>query len=469
MPNKVPVYEHAAGARADLNLFRHAYNLSPAASQGWSVGKVVFYAYDGPGAANSVPVYAHGMPTSAGYFTYYDLRKDSQPGWSPGEPAFWVPANPEPGALPVYVTVTGQKSYHYSLQPSMLPQNAARVLARPETPFNAFGQLTYAHNWMSAIDDNASIAQISIPGTHESCARYGGSDAHCQWRSIIDQLNRGIRFLDVRCDYNAPKGGWGCSPVDEDDDPDIYLFARHGPMNQAVTFEEVQAQCIAFLNQNPDEFILMNMQTERVANPDAFRAKFLEQTNPYQKQYWYMENSIPTKKDCKKRIVLIRPYNSSDPGEGWSKGDGSWPGGLEWNGFNQPNNSSSALFQTQNFWNADDGTKKGDEVESFMRSAAVNAQHGQITLNFASYSSGAQSPGVNAAGMNTRLQQFLFEINDQGVETPIAYNSTVGVVAIDFMSNTGSPGSNCLEDLIIEHQAHLQDGYVYVGRAPVLD
>jgi 1-phosphatidylinositol phosphodiesterase len=464
MPNRVPVYQHDAGVGAS---FRSAYNLSPTGTQGWSSGKVAFYADDGPTAGgNTVPVYAHSVATADGFYCYYDLQKANHYGWSEGVEEFWVPASLGPGVVPVYWSLTGHRSYHYSLQPAMLPQDDARVVTPPQTLFNAYAQLTYAHNWMSAIDDSASIAEISIPGSHESCARFGGSSAHCQWRSIIDQLNRGIRFLDVRFDYNAPKGNWACSPVDESNDPDIYLFARHDTMNQAVTFEEVQAQCMAFLNENPDEFILMNVQTERVTNPDAFRTKFLEQSRPYQQKYWYMKNTVPTKKECKGRIVLIRPYDPAT-GDGWSKGsDSEWPdgaagGGLEWNGFDQPGYSSNTIFQTQNFWNTSSGTDKGSSVEQYMVKADAWAREGEITLNFASYSYGAQSPGANAAGMNPRLLTFL---SQKAYDSSVTYGAVVGVVAIDFMSNTGDPGSNCLEDRIIEHQAHVKPGYVYGGR-----
>ncbi len=54
---------------------------------------------------------------------------------------------------------------------------------------------TWSTNWMSAINGSAKISEISIPGTHDSCARHDTIRSQCQWFSIIQQLNRGIRFI----------------------------------------------------------------------------------------------------------------------------------------------------------------------------------------------------------------------------------------------------------------------------------
>lgn len=330
--------------------------------------------------------------------------------------------------------------------------------------------MTWSNNWMSGIKDDAPICEISIPGSHESCARYGGSSAHCQWRSIIDQLNRGIRFLDVRCDLTAPKGGWACSPVNESSDPEIYLFSRHGTMNQAITFEEVQAQCIAFLADNPDEFILMNVQMEQTTDGDAFARKFIEITDKYS-QHWYTGNAMkiipgfgpraafPAIRDVRKHIVLIRTWHNTTPPTGWPQTfNMPGEGGISWCGFNIDGLSSELVFQTQNGWSKWDGEQKGDMVEQYIQKADGWAAGGQMTLNFASYSYAAQSPGRNAAGMNKRLQEYL-----KGYD----FSKVVGVIPIDFVSNTGN-GGDSLENLIIEHQKHQKPGYSYGGTAPWL-
>ena len=48
---------------------------------------------------------------------------------------------------------------------------------------------------MAFIDDEESIAHLSIPGTHDTMALYGGDIAECQDWSLPKQLNEGIRYV----------------------------------------------------------------------------------------------------------------------------------------------------------------------------------------------------------------------------------------------------------------------------------
>src|SRR5687767_170537 len=57
-----------------------------------------------------------------------------------------------------------------------------------------------ANTWMGALYDNVLVSQISIPGTHDSGARFEPfpGTAKCQNLTISQQLDAGIRFLDIR-------------------------------------------------------------------------------------------------------------------------------------------------------------------------------------------------------------------------------------------------------------------------------
>ena len=67
-------------------------------------------------------------------------------------------------------------------------------------------------DWMSVIRDDTYLTEITVPGTHDSCARkFHNEDAFgvmsgiskCQNLNITEQLDAGIRFLDVRCECDA--------------------------------------------------------------------------------------------------------------------------------------------------------------------------------------------------------------------------------------------------------------------------
>jgi len=57
------------------------------------------------------------------------------------------------------------------------------------------------NNWMSSLNGSLSLSQFSIPGTHDSMALYEpvSGTAKCQNLSLGDQLNAGVRFIDIRC------------------------------------------------------------------------------------------------------------------------------------------------------------------------------------------------------------------------------------------------------------------------------
>ena len=54
-------------------------------------------------------------------------------------------------------------------------------------------------NWMSSLPDSRPLSQLSIPGTHDTMARYGGDIAQTQSMTLSMQLQAGVRALDIRC------------------------------------------------------------------------------------------------------------------------------------------------------------------------------------------------------------------------------------------------------------------------------
>lgn len=317
-------------------------------------------------------------------------------------------------------------------------------------------QGTYSNNWMSGIVDNAPVNAISIPGAHESCARFdgvkGALSAQCQWFGITQLLNRGIRFLDIRCKY--------ITDGDSGRIESIYFPIHHGSVYQNILFEEVQAQCIAFLTLNPSECILMNVQMEyecldnNDSCSDNFRTRFLELTSPYL-NYWYMKSLNPYLRDVRGRIVLIRAYNSQSK-KGWSSGinqaqqltssiwpDGADGGGLEWNGFDCDGLSSNDQFETQNCYGKDWSMgSKETNITQYLASAKDYANKGKFTLNFVSCTSPAKSPGELAEVLNPYVVDYIKS----------SFLSPLGIVLIDFVGNSGDGTGDSLENLIIESQ-----------------
>ncbi|MGW5532450.1 phosphatidylinositol-specific phospholipase C domain-containing protein, partial [Streptomyces xanthochromogenes] len=130
--------------------------------------------------------------------------------------------------------------------------SAMPALARAAAPTGlaAQGGAITRSTWMSAIADDTPMQSITIPGTHESGARFPGLSAgfaQCQNDSytIAAQLRDGIRYLDIRC------RNYGHS-----------LLIHHGQVYQHASFEDCVRDCHDFLAGNPSETLFMRLKHE---------------------------------------------------------------------------------------------------------------------------------------------------------------------------------------------------------------
>ncbi len=114
---------------------------------------------------------------------------------------------------------------------------------------------------MTPLDGALSISRLSIPGTHNSGAtieKLSGT-AKCQNLTIGQQLDAGVRFLDIRCRHT-------------NDGFTIY----HGSVNQNLRFTEVLDVTLGFLTANPGETVIMSVKEAHKSenNTRGFEATF---------------------------------------------------------------------------------------------------------------------------------------------------------------------------------------------------
>jgi len=147
--------------------------------------------------------------------------------------------------------------------------------------------------WMSNIRDDAKLSELTIPGTHNTCASKCSILAKCQKFSLMEQLNAGVRFIDIRC----------CHSHDE-------FLLHHGNFKIDCDFEHgVMGVCVTFLCSNPSEAIVCLLKPEHMSknNKTEFDEKFLSYVQKY-KNYWYLNDVIPSLGDARGKIVLLRRY-----------------------------------------------------------------------------------------------------------------------------------------------------------------
>ncbi|KAI7806637.1 hypothetical protein IRJ41_009306 [Triplophysa rosa] len=100
---------------------------------------------------------------------------------------------------------------------------------------------SYNIGWMATLDNNKSIYEITIPGTHDTLALRGSRYAECQAWSLMDQLKAGIRYLDLRVSGEN-------------------LEIKHGIMYQNITFPEVLNTTKSFLSEFKTETVFVRVK-----------------------------------------------------------------------------------------------------------------------------------------------------------------------------------------------------------------
>lgn len=140
--------------------------------------------------------------------------------------------------------------------------------------------------WMSSLDDNLKLSEISIPGTHDSMADCPGlacgpaplpkDITQTQSMNLPEQLVSGIRALDIRLRYQNilsvvtnPLSPADCAQEDAAEECTYFLY--HGIIPLGTSFQaNVMNVVTGFLADNPSETIIMRVKIEGGDNSELF-------------------------------------------------------------------------------------------------------------------------------------------------------------------------------------------------------
>lgn len=261
-----------------------------------------------------------------------------------------------------------------------LAAGAAVALGAPPAAAAALG----TQDWMAGLADSTALQRMTIPGTHDSGARQGGLYVACQNTSIAEQLDSGIRFLDVRCRVS---GG---------------SFAiHHGAYYQNLMFGDVLAACWNFLVAHPRETVLMRLKQEYSEDSDAtFRAVFDDYLdNRGWRPLFRIADALPALGQARGKVVLLAD-NGGLPGLRY--GDGN-------------------VFDIQDDYMAEPFAKRGKIENQFRRAVQ---QPGKLFMNYTS-TSAYMPPRWNSDRLNPQVHAFV-----DGGEP--AGRTGLGIVPMDF-------------------------------------
>jgi len=285
-----------------------------------------------------------------------------------------------------------------AVAPALKADNAVAVTAQATA--------VAMNSWMTSLPDNSSIASLSIPGTHDSGARFEpvSGTAKCQDLTIAAQLEAGVRFLDIRCRHigNA-------------------FAIHHGSIYQNMNFNDVLLACTGFLSSHPGETIVMSVKEEYDATDNT---RSFEQTfDTYVQQYssfWSLGATIPTLGQVRGKIVLLRRFGAS-----------ATPKGIDATAWADNTvftiNNSNASLKIQDQYVVPDNNAKWNNINALLTEASTQSNN-TLYINF---SSGYKSlifsiPSITtvSGNINPRINTY-FTTNTHG---------RFGIIPMDFVN-----------------------------------
>lgn len=115
------------------------------------------------------------------------------------------------------------------------------------------------NNWISQLDGNIYVSQLSIPGTHDAATGNGsswGDIGETQGLNLTQQLNMGVRAFDLRPAY-----------VTENSTGVLRIYHGYAPTTEY--WENALTTFKTFLKNNPKEFIIIVMREEEESSDES--------------------------------------------------------------------------------------------------------------------------------------------------------------------------------------------------------
>lgn len=148
--------------------------------------------------------------------------------------------------------------------------------------------------WMSQLRGNVTLAELAIPGTHDSMAYRSDlmfiDNTRTQTMDLEQQLNSGIRYIDIRAKYT-----------------DNGFPLHHGIVYLGYDFEDVLNTIKKFLNNHPQEAIIMRFKQENSSASDLQMKKVFDSYyRKYETLFWKPNgDNNPTLDSIRGKIVLL--------------------------------------------------------------------------------------------------------------------------------------------------------------------
>ncbi|KAF8249284.1 PLC-like phosphodiesterase [Wilcoxina mikolae CBS 423.85] len=290
-------------------------------------------------------------------------------------------------------------------------------------------------SWMGKLNDSTFLGALSIPGTHNSPTHHVAlPSVRCQSVSITEQLNNGVRFLDIRAMY---------------DDRELTLV--HGAFDIAISgpkkLSDAMDECYNFLDRNRSETIVVSLKREGrgETNDQDFSKLIKEEVVDKSHDHWYVDPTIPNLGNTRGKCILFRRYQLHDSLKSENGGRGYGINAESW-ADNTPDFTTPNRINVQDFYEIRETENIGKKIQyvkdqldrSCTQVAAAEKDKTQPPL-FINFLSGSNFwkvdtwPDRIAAKINPAITEYL------AVDSKVdGGNSGTGIVIYDFAGEGGN-------------------------------
>lgn len=282
-------------------------------------------------------------------------------------------------------------------------------------------------SWMSNIDDNKSLRDMNIPGTHDSGTKYTaggvtGIVASCQDLSISEQLESGIRYLDIRLDsdLDVNHGGIVCYTS-------FWTSSKY-----KLTFKKVLKYITDFLKNHETETVIIQIKPEGAMKKNKNFLKKLNNLLSDSKydNYLYQGNKRITKLtlgDIRGKFVIFsRNDHPTDAYRYYNWAD---------NCLNSEARLDSDIVCLQDYYSAKKSTEKMECIENFYNDIWQDKNlDSKFIVNFNSCV-GPYCPEYVAGRVNPKFEEFFDKNNHKKFGIILMDDPDKNLISKIYMSN----------------------------------
>lgn len=158
-------------------------------------------------------------------------------------------------------------------------------------------------DWMRNLDDSLPLNEITLPGSHDCATQYVqlAFFSKCQSSTILEQLEMGYRYLDIRLGIDGDK-----MPLMHG-----FTYCKTSLFGDKLYVDDVLSQCYQFLSEHPTETVIFAVKKEHGNESISEFETMLNDCISKHIEMWYFGDKLPSLSEARGKLVLLRRYDDA--------------------------------------------------------------------------------------------------------------------------------------------------------------